>query len=772
MNDEFKHRSRTAFLILCAIAIVCQPAIQQRAAAKEVEEQYPAGQTHLTYSVKNGLREGPLTEFYENGAPKVKAFYKDNLLTGKYATFYRNGKPQLTAAYHAGKLQGKLTEFDKLGHLQREATYRDGLLNGPEILYEDELPLWQVKWVDGQAAKINGLPVYPRSQDELWHSLQAIARGESATRSMGGKTTSAAASASDTDRLLAVRRLNAYRYLAELPADVGIDAAQNAAAELAAKSAVDSGTAAQPPTESANPGLSAARNDAVRKAIANCSIFSGRERMPDAIDEFLRGSTTETSGGFDDRRWCLNPAMRTIGMSRSGDVVALFSHDDRRKIGADWQPALFPCRGFMPVEFFSADQPWMALINPGRITLDPKKFDVIVRPIDNDAHPGKPLKIVDRRVLTSPQGLPTALVFKPAGAEVAAGRHYWVEIWGLKASGGAAYPLQYLVDFISVHPEDGAALALEGVPSYPRTLDDLRRGLQAIYTTVPPPFAPAASNAAASQPKSAATIDPAADADAVAAVRRLNAYRFVCGLPANVTLDAEQTYYAQAGAKLLKAVGKLDHTPANPGLPEAEYKDGYNGTSHSNIYQGSPNTPLASTVDAYMNDSDPSNIDRVGHRRWCLNPAMQTTGFGKYEGFSAMWSFDNRRPNAGAWDIVAYPARGYMPVEYFSPDHAWSLIWNSAHVKLVAKDAEISIRRLDDALHPGEHLELAYKNVETSGFGGGPAVIFKPKSLDMTPGRRYGVELKGATDPAGKPLAIRYLVEFVDLGGRPAANRK
>ena len=225
--------------------------------------------------------------------------------------------------------------------------------------------------------------------------------------------------------------------------------------------------------------------------------------------------------------------------------------------------------------------------------------------------------------------------------------------------------------------------------------------------------------------------------------------------------------------KLLKAVGKLDHTPANPGLPEAEYKDGYNGTSHSNIFTSSPISSLAKSVDAYMDDSDAGNISRLGHRRWCLNPAMQTTGFGKYGNFSAMWSFDTRRPNMRDWDIVAYPARGYMPTEYFSPDRAWSLIVNRGHIKLPAGDIDISIRRLDDALQPGKPLELNYKAVETGGYGGGPCVIFRPKSLDMASGRRYGVELKGATNSAGKPLTIRYIVEFADLAVRtPQAAAK
>jgi hypothetical protein len=755
-------------LPLC-FAIMAAP----RAMAKEVEEKYPAGQTHLSYNVKNGLREGAFTELYENGATKLKAFYKGDLLAGKYTAFFGNGKTQLSAAYHFGKLRGKLTEFNNLGQVVREANYRDGLLEGPEVLYEAELPVWQVTWVDGQAMKINGLPAYTRSQDELWYSLQAIGRGETSMRPAGGRASSAVAvnPTADNERLIALRRLNAYRYIAELTADVGLDAEQSAAAESVAKR-IAAGGAPTDKSSDKSPG------DAASKAADHCSVFTGRGRMPDAIDTFLHGSTNRTDGRFNDRRWCLNPTMRTIGLGRSGDTVALWNRDDRRKVGADWQSALYPCRGFMPVEYFSADQSWTVLINPARVALASKSFDVIVRPLDDQAHPGKPLKILERHVAATPEGLPTALVFKLAGVEVAPGRHYWVEIWGLKATGGVVYPLQYLVDFISVHPEEGAVLAVEGVPTYPRTLDDLRRGLESIYNAVPAPFVAAAADNKSGPPDGSTAnktkaADPSANAEAVAAVRRLNAYRFLCGLPANVTLDPDQTFYAEAAAKLLKAVGKLDHTPANPGVPDQEYKDGYNGTSHSNIFQASDSPPLASSVDAYMDDSDPGNIDRIGHRRWCLNPAMQTTGFGKYQQFSDMWSMDGRRPNSSEWEIVAYPARGYMPTEYFSAHHAWSLILNGRKLKPPGSDVDIAIRPLDDALHPGSPLELDFEAVETGGYGGGPAIIFRPKSLDASPGHRYGVEIKGVSTAAGKPITIRYMVEFVDLSGRaPQATAK
>jgi hypothetical protein len=127
--------------------------------------------------------------------------------------------------------------------------------------------------------------------------------------------------------------------------------------------------------------------------------------------------------------------------------------------------------------------------------------------------------------------------------------------------------------------------------------------------------------------------------------------------------------HADAGSKLCERIGRLDHTPENPGLPEDEYAFAYTGTSRSNLFQGNG---MPGSVPAYMDDSDARNIDRVGHRRWCLNPAMVKTGFGASGVFAAMWAHDASRKDVPDFDYVAYPAMGYMPDYYFGARHAWS----------------------------------------------------------------------------------------------------
>lgn len=80
-------------------------------------------------------------------------------------------------------------------------------------------------------------------------------------------------------------------------------------------------------------------------------------------------------------------------------------------------------------------------------------------------------------------------------------------------------------------------------------------------------------------------------------------------------------------------------------------------------------------VKSWMNDGDAYNIDRVGHRRWILNPPMEKTGFGWVYGshgtYAAMYAFDNWYEPTDYYG-VAWPAQN-MPVEFFGSSYPWSI---------------------------------------------------------------------------------------------------
>lgn len=250
-------------------------------------------------------------------------------------------------------------------------------------------------------------------------------------------------------------------------------------------------------------------------------------------------------------------------------------------------------------------------------------------------------------------------------------------------------------------------------------------------------------------------------------VRRLMGYRFLCGVPyEGLELDKQMNLEAECAAKVCEGLGSLTHTPdRNPGLPQDVFDLGKKGAARSNLHA----VGLLRSIDGYMDESHESNIYRLGHRRWCLNPYMLKLGLGQSGTYSALWAIDKSR-RVKDWQAVAYPARGYMPTEFFGPRYPWSISLNQRHwVVPAAESLKISIRPekigvvkgpAKDAVVP-EPLKLDYVGVNKNGMGAGPCVIFRPERIDIQPGRRYRVTIDGITTKKGKPITISYLVEFM-----------
>jgi hypothetical protein len=149
-----------------------------------------------------------------------------------------------------------------------------------------------------------------------------------------------------------------------------------------------------------------------------------------------------------------------------------------------------------------------------------------------------------------------------------------------------------------------------------------------------------------------------------------------------------------------------------------------------------------------MDDSDPSNIDRVGHRRWCINPRMLKTGFGRTGKFGAMYSMDQSQKTLPDFDLVAFPTRGWMPVEYFNPRYAWNVSLHPQKYK-VTGDVDVRVTEIDARMKKvGEPLKLNYNKPNTGSFGLSNCVIFRPEKIER--GKRYLVEIDGVKRPDGK----------------------
>ncbi|MFP6872935.1 MAG: hypothetical protein VCA55_05435 [Verrucomicrobiales bacterium] len=229
------------------------------------------------------------------------------------------------------------------------------------------------------------------------------------------------------------------------------------------------------------------------------------------------------------------------------------------------------------------------------------------------------------------------------------------------------------------------------------------------------------------------------------AVASLNAYRYLCGLPHQVTLDQGLCEAARRAAAGCAGIGRLSH--------EVNAEAG-----KCNLHSG---IALADSIHGYMNDNGASNRADRAHRQWCLSPRLGRLGIGKEGKFSAMWTMDKSGPQPRYTDdFFAYPSRGFFPVKYFKAKTAWSVYFPGG--KLPPKEQiELKVYELGKALEeapsgtspPPHSTEVEIKYLATSRWVM-PCINFEP-AAEVAPGKRYWVSVKAGDAEAG------YLVEFV-----------
>lgn len=260
-------------------------------------------------------------------------------------------------------------------------------------------------------------------------------------------------------------------------------------------------------------------------------------------------------------------------------------------------------------------------------------------------------------------------------------------------------------------------------------------------------------------------------------LKMLNFGRYLAGLPSDVTLTATRNLDAQYGAVLLTK--EFSHTPARPADMSLEfYQRGYASTSSSNI--GSGYSDLESFVKGCLADDSTSNVDRVGHRRWILNPGMLYTGVGYANSRLTNYAFDNSRPSdAVDYAYIAWPSAGLFPVEFASQSVPWSITLNpkmydwdttrAGHTATLRRVSDGKTWTFDaaDTSTAGE-----YFNAEFGGYGSARnAFIFRPKAADLVgsykAGEQYDVTLSGGIYAEGTrtPVAVTYRTSFCALSG-------
>ena len=146
-------------------------------------------------------------------------------------------------------------------------------------------------------------------------------------------------------------------------------------------------------------------------------------------------------------------------------------------------------------------------------------------------------------------------------------------------------------------------------------------------------------------------------------IHRVNYFRAMAGLPADVTLLADMSSKAQAAALIMSANGNLSHTPPTSWLCYSS--DGAAGAGSANIALG---MYAWGAISGYMRDPGSGN-SAAGHRRWILYPQTKNMGSGdippsSYRASNALVVFDShsRDPRPAVRDgFVVWPPAGYVP---------------------------------------------------------------------------------------------------------------
>ena len=298
-------------------------------------------------------------------------------------------------------------------------------------------------------------------------------------------------------------------------------------------------------------------------------------------------------------------------------------------------------------------------------------------------------------------------------------------------------------------------------PVYPRSIEEIRATIRRIGSM---PVRTVGS-APARDALQGVHVRGDRPADREDALRTLMIYRYLADVPwEDLALDHGLNAYANAGSELMAAARRFSHHPPNPGWPREAYNYAHKATSSSNLCMSSRSS-LVHAIHEYFDDSDPTNIWRLGHRRWALNPQMARTGMGGVDAYTSMWAYDRSREDVPDYDYVAFPPRGYMPLKYFGKHYAWNVSLNPDKYRR-PEHGKVTVRvhKADrNGRKTGNGVRLNYTKVNNEWCGVRYCVIFRPRLWVLLPGDRFVVAIDGLEKTDGTPASIEYVVEFFNL---------
>lgn len=267
----------------------------------------------------------------------------------------------------------------------------------------------------------------------------------------------------------------------------------------------------------------------------------------------------------------------------------------------------------------------------------------------------------------------------------------------------------------------------------------------------------------------------------------VNMVRYIAGYPSDITLDNNYNSLAQHGAIVLGAINDITHYPSKPSdMPQDFFDKGADATSISNLHScynnHGKNCTLSEAILGFMNDSDERNVERVGHRRWLLNPEMKKSGLGyvknkaEYQ-YVDQYAFDTSRIEKVDYDFIAWPSKGVFPTEYFNSKEAWSVNLNEEKYSVpnINKVKVEMKRRRDGRVWNLDKSTISkngdYFNVNNDRCGKPNCIIFRPADVESyKDGDIFDITIAGIEKSNGSSTTINYSVEYFNINPRGWIN--
>lgn len=109
------------------------------------------GKIELTGTLKNGLRDGHWSEYYEDGAPASEGDYRNNQEVGPWKYWFEHGVLQCEGTFEAGASTGVWKTYYENGKPESEGTYTNGKKEGSWKIYDEKTgALSTEKYENGQ----------------------------------------------------------------------------------------------------------------------------------------------------------------------------------------------------------------------------------------------------------------------------------------------------------------------------------------------------------------------------------------------------------------------------------------------------------------------------------------------------------------------------------------------------------------------------------------------------------------------------------------------